>query len=59
MDKLKDEFKRLELDCMHKQRDLILQYMKQNESDKELLKGYLERILYSIERIEKNKYDSD
>ncbi len=59
MDKIKEEFKILELDCMHKQRDLIIKYLKQNETDKDTLNRYLERILYSIERLEKGNCSDD
>ena len=55
MDKIREEFKIIELECMHKQKEVILKYIKQNEEDREELRDYLERINYSIDKLENKK----
>ena len=56
MDILRDEFKKIELECMCKQRNLILEYIQKNESDRKELQIYLDKITINIKRLEK-KYE--
>ena len=53
MDVLREKFVMFELECMKKQRDLILETMKKNEDEKLELQNYLDRINYNIQKIEK------
>ena len=59
MDKIREEFKKIELECMHKQREVIFKYIKQNESDKEELRVYLDKINYNIKTLENLNTDID
>jgi hypothetical protein len=53
MDILRDEFVKIEIECMKKQRDLILITMKKNEETQQELQIYLDKINYNINKLEK------
>ena len=53
MDVLREQFVIFELECMKKQRDLILETMKKNDDEKKELQNYLDRINYNINKLEK------
>ena len=53
MDILREQFVVFELECMKKQRDLILETMKKNENEQKELQNYLDRINYNIQNLEK------
>jgi hypothetical protein len=53
MDILRDEFVKIEIECMKKQRDLILVTMKKNEETQQELQIYLDKINYNINKLEK------
>ena len=53
MDILREEFVKIEIECMKKQRDLILVTMKKNEETQQELQIYLDRINYNINKLEK------
>ena len=53
MDVLREKFVEFELECMKKQRDLILETMKKNEDQQRELQNYLDRINYNIQKLEK------
>ena len=53
MDVLREQFVIIELECMKKQRDLILETMKKNEDEQKELQNYLDRINYNIQKLEK------
>ena len=53
MDILRDQFVKFELECMHKQRELILITMKKNNEEQKELQIYLDRINYNINKLEK------
>ena len=59
MDKLRIEFRKFELECMHKQKDAILDCMNTNENEKKELQVYLERITANIDKLESQPYDGD
>ncbi len=52
MDILREQFVKIEIECMKKQRDLILDTMKKNEETQKELQNYLDRINYNIEKLE-------
>ena len=52
MDILREQFVQIELECMKKQRDLILETMKKNEDEQKELQNYLDRINYNIRKLE-------
>uniref|UniRef100_A0A6C0JK85 Uncharacterized protein n=1 Tax=viral metagenome TaxID=1070528 RepID=A0A6C0JK85_9ZZZZ len=53
MDNLREQFVQIELECMRKQRDLLLETMKKNEYAQQELQNYLDRINYNIDKLEK------
>jgi hypothetical protein len=53
MDILREEFVKIEIECMKKQRDLILVTMKKNEETQQELQIYLDKINYNITKLEK------
>ena len=53
MDILRDQFVKIEIECMKKQRDLILVTMKKNEETQQELQIYLDKINYNINKLEK------
>jgi hypothetical protein len=53
MDVLREEFVKIELECMHKQRELILITMKKNNEQQQELQNYLDRLNYNIDKLEK------
>lgn len=53
MDILRDEFVKIEIECMKKQRELILITMKKNEETQQELQIYLDKINYNINKLEK------
>ena len=53
MDILREQFVKIEIECMKKQRDLILETMKKNEDEQIELQNYLDRINYNIQKLEK------
>jgi len=53
MDVLREQFVVFELECMKKQRDLIIETMKKNEQEQKELQNYLDRINYNINKLEK------
>jgi hypothetical protein len=53
MDVLREQFVIFELECMKKQRDLIIETMKKNEQEQKELQNYLDRINYNINKLEK------
>ena len=53
MDELREECLKIELECMKKQRDLILVTMQKNENTQKELQNYLDRINYNINKLEK------
>ena len=53
MDILREEFVKIEIECMKKQRDLILITMKKNEETQQELQIYLDKINYNITKLEK------
>ena len=52
MDILREQFVKIEIECMKKQRDLILETMKKNEDQQRELQNYLDRINYNIKKLE-------
>ena len=52
MDKIQEEFKKVELECAYKQKEIIMKYFKQNGTDKKELQNYLDRIMACIRRLE-------
>ena len=52
MDILREQFVKIEIECMKKQRDLILDTMKKNEDTQTELQNYLDRINYNINKLE-------
>ena len=48
MDILREKFVIIELECMYKQRDLILDTMKKNEEQQNELQIYLDKLNYNI-----------
>ncbi len=53
MDILREQFVQIELECMKKQRELILETMKKNDDEQKELQNYLDRINYNINKLEK------
>ena len=53
MDILREQFVKIELECMHKQRDLIISTMKKNNEEQQELQNFLDRINYNIDKLEK------
>lgn len=53
MDILREQFVVFELECMKKQRDLILETMKKYDDQQKELQNYLDRINYNINKLEK------
>ncbi len=53
MDLLRQQFVRIELECMYKQRDLILETMKKNEEQQKELQIYLDKLNYNINNLQK------
>jgi hypothetical protein len=53
MDILREQFVVFELECMKKQRDLILETMKKYDDQQKELQNYLDRINYNIHKLEK------
>jgi hypothetical protein len=52
MDILREQFVKIEIECMKKQRDLILDTMKKNQDTQTELQNYLDRINYNIDKLE-------
>lgn len=53
MDVLREQFVRIELECMYKQRQLILDTMKKNEEQQTELQIYLDKLNYNINNLQK------
>jgi len=53
MDILREKFVIIELECMYKQRDLILDTMKKNEEQQNELQIYLDKLNYNINNLQK------
>ena len=53
MDILREKFVIIELECMYKQRDLILDTMKKNEEQQTELQIYLDKLNYNINNLQK------
>ncbi len=52
MDILREQFVKIEIECMKKQRDLILDTMQKNQDTQIELQNYLDRINYNINKLE-------
>ena len=52
MDILREQFVKIEIECMKKQRDLILDTMQKNQDTQTELQNYLDRINYNINKLE-------
>jgi hypothetical protein len=53
MDVLREQFVIIELECMYKQRQLILDTMKKNEEQQNELQIYLDKLNYNINNLQK------
>jgi hypothetical protein len=53
MDVLREQFVIIELECMYKQRDLILDTMRKNEEQQKELQIYLDKLNYNINNLQK------
>ena len=53
MDVLREQFVIIELECMYKQRQLILDTMKKNEEQQYELQIYLDKLNYNINNLQK------
>jgi hypothetical protein len=53
MDVLREQFVIIELECMYKQRQLILDTMKKNEEQQTELQIYLDKLNYNINNLQK------
>ena len=53
MDVLREQFVIIELECMYKQRQLILDTMKKNEEQQKELQIYLDKLNYNINNLQK------
>jgi hypothetical protein len=53
MDVLREQFVKIELECMYKQRQLILDTMKKNEEQQNELQIYLDKLNYNINNLQK------
>ena len=53
MDVLREQFVKIELECMYKQRQLILDTMKKNEEQQTELQIYLDKLNYNINNLQK------
>jgi hypothetical protein len=53
MDIIREQFVIIELECMYKQRQLILDTMKKNEEQQNELQIYLDKLNYNINNLQK------
>ncbi len=53
MDLLRKQFVIIELECMYKQRELILETMKKNDEQQKELQIYLDKLNHNINNLQK------
>ena len=53
MDLLREKFVIIELECMYKQRELVLETMKKNDEQQKELQIYLDKLNHNINNLQK------